>query len=280
MWREGTDGYYLWINANWSSFVAKWQQLAAQNLRLVGVHTYDGLWAGIWRSGSDGYYLWANVSEANFLAKWKELAGENLRLVDMIAEPLDSSGLASGSMLAVGDEMMAMAEHAASSDMSGRQMPAPAMSVAIDRGGAATMSAARSAMAATRGAGVGGGASDEAAPAGFGVGGGASDEAAPAGSGLGGGAPDQALAPALAKGAGVGGGPGRQTDGAGQGGGDGATFEEAAVAATGLGEGGGMPASQSDGSADLPAAASRRPAASEMRGRNGGPKPRAGASRH
>jgi len=35
IWEQGTDGYYLWINANQSSFISKWQELAAQNLRLV-----------------------------------------------------------------------------------------------------------------------------------------------------------------------------------------------------------------------------------------------------
>ena len=57
VWRQGSDGYYLWIDASWANFIAKWSELAAQNLRLVGVRTYNGLWAGIWRSGADGITL-------------------------------------------------------------------------------------------------------------------------------------------------------------------------------------------------------------------------------
>jgi hypothetical protein len=87
VWRSGSDGYYLWINANWSSFIAKWSALAAQGLRLVGVRYYDGLWAGIWRSGTDGYYFWADANESSFLAKWGGLANQNLRLIDVIATP-------------------------------------------------------------------------------------------------------------------------------------------------------------------------------------------------
>jgi hypothetical protein len=58
----------------------------------------NGLWAGTWRSGSDGYDFWGNVSEANFLSKWSALAGQNLRLIDMIALPLNKSGIPSGAL--------------------------------------------------------------------------------------------------------------------------------------------------------------------------------------
>jgi hypothetical protein len=37
IWRSGTDGYYLWANANESAFLAKWGGLATQNLRLIDV---------------------------------------------------------------------------------------------------------------------------------------------------------------------------------------------------------------------------------------------------
>ena len=87
VWRSGSDGYYLWAGANWQNFLAKWNELGSQNLRLVDIETYtDGnnrLWAGVWRSGSDGYYLWAGANWQNFLAKWNELGSQNLRLVDV-----------------------------------------------------------------------------------------------------------------------------------------------------------------------------------------------------
>ena len=87
VWRGGTDPYYLWINASQDNFLAKWTQLAAQNLRLVDldVTTVNGqrLWSGIWDKGTDGYYLWINANQASFLAKWSELAAQNLRLVSI-----------------------------------------------------------------------------------------------------------------------------------------------------------------------------------------------------
>src|SRR2546421_646080 len=87
VWRGGSDAHYLWMNANWNNFVAKWQQLAQQNLRLTVLTTYEEggtrLYAGVWRAGSDPYYLWGNASQANFLAKWQELNGQNLPLGDM-----------------------------------------------------------------------------------------------------------------------------------------------------------------------------------------------------
>jgi hypothetical protein len=87
VWRAGTQPYYLWINAGQSDFLAKWQTLAAQSLRLsdLDVTTVNGqdLWSGIWEGGTDAYYLWINADQAHFLAKWTELAAQNLRLVSI-----------------------------------------------------------------------------------------------------------------------------------------------------------------------------------------------------
>jgi hypothetical protein len=273
VWREGSDGYYLWINASWSNFLAKWSELAAQNLRLVGVRTYDGLWAGIWRSGSDGYYLWANVSEANFLAKWQQLAGENLRLIDMIAVPLDSSGVASGSMLE-GSDAMAAVERGASSEISGRATQLVAKTIAsVDRGGAATAGATQPTTQVGNGAGAGGGAAAAAMAT-----------SVSAGSGQGGGAAVEASTSASTSGAGVGaglgGGSSAQTNGAGHGGGDAGAAIQAIGAASGAGEGGGAAASQIEAQTASHRAASKRAGVSEMHGRNGGPKAKVGAARH
>src|SRR5271166_5559541 len=85
VWRSGTAPYYIWINADQTHFLAKWSELAAQNLRLTDIEatTVNGqvLWSGIWEEGTDPYYLWINADETHFLAKWSELAAQNLRLV-------------------------------------------------------------------------------------------------------------------------------------------------------------------------------------------------------
>ena len=84
VWRAGTGPYYLWANVTWDSFRAKWQELSAQNLRLVDmeVHTSGGdvRYSGVWRAGTGGHYLWVNADWNGFVAKWQELAPQGLRL--------------------------------------------------------------------------------------------------------------------------------------------------------------------------------------------------------
>ena len=88
VWRSGSGPYYLWANADWNGFAAKWQALSQQNLRLVALDTYQGgggvrLWSGVWEGGSDAHYLWVNADWNNFVAKWQQLASQNLRLTTM-----------------------------------------------------------------------------------------------------------------------------------------------------------------------------------------------------
>lgn len=100
VWRQGNDAHYLWVNASWNSFNAKWQQLAGQNLRLVdlkitrenGVERFHG----VWRQGTGGYYLWVNASQAAFVSKWQELAAQGLRLVDIEVQNVNGALLYSG----------------------------------------------------------------------------------------------------------------------------------------------------------------------------------------
>jgi len=42
VWLPGTDGYYLWANADWQHFLAKWQEVSAQGLRLVDLDVVPG----------------------------------------------------------------------------------------------------------------------------------------------------------------------------------------------------------------------------------------------
>ena len=41
MFRGGTDGYGLWVNANWPSFKAKWEEWNGQGLRLLDLEVTD-----------------------------------------------------------------------------------------------------------------------------------------------------------------------------------------------------------------------------------------------
>jgi hypothetical protein len=100
VWRQGSDAYYLWVNASWNSFVSKWQTLAAQNLRLVDMRiTRDSgaeLYHGVWRQGTGGYYLWVNADQNNFVSKWQQLAAQGLRLVDIDVQNVNGTLLYSG----------------------------------------------------------------------------------------------------------------------------------------------------------------------------------------
>jgi len=100
VWRQGSDAHYLWVNSSWNNFVAKWQQLAQQNLRLVdmkitrenGVERFHG----VWRQGTGGYYLWVNANQADFVAKWQQLAAQGLRLLDIEVQNVNGTLLYSG----------------------------------------------------------------------------------------------------------------------------------------------------------------------------------------
>jgi CubicO group peptidase (beta-lactamase class C family) len=85
VWRAGSDGYYLWNGVDWNGFVAKWQELAPQGLRLVDMCSYveDGTrkYLGVWRGGSDGYALYGGLSWEDFVAQWQSLGQENERLI-------------------------------------------------------------------------------------------------------------------------------------------------------------------------------------------------------
>lgn len=87
VFRGGTDGHYLWVGATWPSFVAKWQQLSNQGLRLIDFETDVVAGArrftGVWRAGNDAHYLWVGVTWPSFVQKWSELSRAGLRLIDL-----------------------------------------------------------------------------------------------------------------------------------------------------------------------------------------------------
>ena len=91
MFRAGGGGYALWVNADWPSFLAKWQEWSNQGLRLTDLElqTVNGQtrYSGVYVSGTGGHALWADTDWARFQAKWKELSGQGLRLVDFAARP-------------------------------------------------------------------------------------------------------------------------------------------------------------------------------------------------
>ena len=54
-WRAGMDAHFLWQNADWNSFTAKWNELSGEGLRLARITTFlNGgqlRWTGVWREG-------------------------------------------------------------------------------------------------------------------------------------------------------------------------------------------------------------------------------------
>ncbi len=100
VWRGGTGGYGLWVNANWDSFKAKWTEWAGQGLRLVDLEVRqvgnEARYSGVWLPGTGGYGLWVNANWDSFKAKWTEWAGQGLRLVDLHIRQVGNQTLYSG----------------------------------------------------------------------------------------------------------------------------------------------------------------------------------------
>jgi hypothetical protein len=87
VWRARSGRQALWVNANWDSFRAKWEEWAKQGLRLIDVNVRvagnETRYSGVWQEGTGGYGLWVNASWESFRAKWEEWAKQGLRLADM-----------------------------------------------------------------------------------------------------------------------------------------------------------------------------------------------------
>lgn len=87
VWRSGSGSHYLWANASWTSFQAKWQELSGTRLRLnnLNVHRQGTAvrYSGVWRAGTGRHYLWVNASWNSFRTKWQELSSQGLRLISL-----------------------------------------------------------------------------------------------------------------------------------------------------------------------------------------------------
>lgn len=94
LFTQQSGGYYLWSGVDWNSFVAKWQELGSQNLRLISIDTQvdangTTLFSGTWIQGSAGYALYRTTDLNFFLNQFNQLAQSGLRLTDI---HIDSSG--------------------------------------------------------------------------------------------------------------------------------------------------------------------------------------------
>ena len=100
VWRSGSGGYGLWVNANWDSFRGKWTEWAGQGLRLTDIEIRrvgnEDRYSGVWLPGTGGYGLWVNASWDSFRAKWTEWAAQGLRLVDLHIRQSGNQTLYSG----------------------------------------------------------------------------------------------------------------------------------------------------------------------------------------
>jgi len=100
VWRAGSGKYALWVNVNWDSFKAKWQEWAQQGLRLVDFTVRrvgnEDRYSGVWLPGTGAYGLWVNASWDSFKAKWQEWAQQGLRLVDFHVRRVDGQDRYSG----------------------------------------------------------------------------------------------------------------------------------------------------------------------------------------
>lgn len=87
VWRSGNDNVSLHRLNSWDAFVAKRNELTAQNQRLVDIEVVRTgnatQYTGVWHQGTDDYALYQIASWDSFVATWKKFAKDNLRLIDL-----------------------------------------------------------------------------------------------------------------------------------------------------------------------------------------------------
>ena len=84
--KSATGNYALWLNASWDDIVAKRDQLAARDLRLVDIETVNvggrTRYSGVWHASTAKHKLWKASGWDSFKSSWERFKLENLRLVD------------------------------------------------------------------------------------------------------------------------------------------------------------------------------------------------------
>ena len=88
VWKQSTEGYYLWGGVNWKDFSDKWAELGKKNLRLTNIKTYTSgskrLFTGIWGAGTDGYSLTPlGLDWLAFSKFWADNSKHGLRLINI-----------------------------------------------------------------------------------------------------------------------------------------------------------------------------------------------------
>jgi Bacterial tandem repeat domain 1 len=87
IWRQSADQTQLVNGLDWNRFLAKWDELGKNNLRLYDLETYMSggkrFYSGLWRSGVEGHFLLNGITWDMLNAKCAELAQKNLRLADV-----------------------------------------------------------------------------------------------------------------------------------------------------------------------------------------------------
>jgi hypothetical protein len=97
---SGSGAHAFWTNASWQPFVAKWQQLSGQGLRLMDLDVSQVgtqlRYSGAFRAGSGPYGLWALADQASFVERWQQWSQQGMRLVDVEVTPVSNQVRYSG----------------------------------------------------------------------------------------------------------------------------------------------------------------------------------------
>jgi hypothetical protein len=100
VYRSGTGAHGLWVLANWSSFIQKWQEWSGQGLRLKDLEITpvgnEFRYSGVFGPGSGGYGLWVLASWSSFVQKWQQWSAQGLRLTNLEITPVGNDFRYSG----------------------------------------------------------------------------------------------------------------------------------------------------------------------------------------
>lgn len=113
VWYVGSGDEVLW-QSDQRSFLSKWKELSAHNLRLVDLKVVASLgqltqYTGLWRSGGGPHYLLIGLDWEQFRQRWKTLIAQSLRLVDLEVYTEDGSTRFAGVWRSGSDEQELLA---------------------------------------------------------------------------------------------------------------------------------------------------------------------------